>query len=537
MLRVTLRSIGDAVITTDIDGPVTYLNAVAESLTGWTQAEALGRPLDRSFASSTRTRAQPVESPAIKALRDGVVVGLANHTVLIRRDGSECPIDDSAAPITDERGACVRLRADLSRRHRRSGDCEARARQPVADARVCSRRSSSRPTTRSSASRSTARSRAGTRPPSGCSATRPTEAIGRHISLVIPPDRLARGRRDRRQSQGRAADRALRDRAHARRRQPHFVSLTISPVKDDAGTVVGASKIVRDITERKRAEADREKFVTLVESSTDFIGICDLNGVPIFVNRAGLELVGLSRASTRRDARTVASFFFPEDQPRIVNEFFPSVLANGHGGTDVRFRHFKTGAARWMAYKVADACRTRTGSRSDSRPSARTSPSGGGSRTTCGAWPRICPTPIAARTSSSRCSPTSCAIRSRRSATRSQVLKSRRRRRRDRAQRGETMERQLGQLVRLVDDLLDVTRITRGKIELRRSRVELAPIVEQAVEACRPLVDAAGHRADAWHCRRSRCHPRRRPDAAGAGVRQPAQQRCQVHGPRRHDLG
>ena len=117
------------------------------------------------------------------------------------------------------------------------------------------------------------------------------------------------------------------------------VSLTISPLKDDAGRVVGASKIVRDITDRKRAEADREKFVALVESSTDFIGMCDLDGVPFFVNRAGLTMVGLDNLEEAR--RTpVASFFFPEDQPRVLHEFFPSVLEQGHGEIEVRFRHF-----------------------------------------------------------------------------------------------------------------------------------------------------------------------------------------------------
>jgi PAS domain-containing protein len=74
-------------------------------------------------------------------------------------------------------------------------------------------------------------------------------------------------------------------RADGRRIQ---VSLSISPIKDASGTVVGASKIARDITERKRAEAERQKFVTLVENSTDFIGLSDLNGVPLFVNHAGL---------------------------------------------------------------------------------------------------------------------------------------------------------------------------------------------------------------------------------------------------------
>ena len=129
------------------------------------------------------------------------------------------------------------------------------------------------------------------------------------------------------------------------------VSLTISPIKDDAGNVVGASKIVRDITDQRQTEAERQKFVTLVETSTDFIGMCDLNGVPFFVNRAGLKMVGLDDIEEAR-RMPVASFFFPEDQARIVDEFFPSVLKAGHGEIEVRFRHFKTGEARWMAYKV-----------------------------------------------------------------------------------------------------------------------------------------------------------------------------------------
>src|SRR6185436_7469308 len=89
----------------------------------------------------------------------------------------------------------------------------------------------------------------------------------------------------------------------------------------------------------------------LVESSTDFIGIYDLQGIPFFVNRAGLAMVGLADIEQAR--RTpVADFFFPEDQARVLDEFFPAVLREGHGEIEVRFRHFKTGEARWMAYKV-----------------------------------------------------------------------------------------------------------------------------------------------------------------------------------------
>ncbi len=106
-LRITLASIGDAVISTDAEGRVTYLNGVAEALTGWTQAEAAGRPLPEVFHIVNEHTRQPAENPALQALREGVVVGLANHTVLIARDGTERPIDDSAAPMLDESGAPV----------------------------------------------------------------------------------------------------------------------------------------------------------------------------------------------------------------------------------------------------------------------------------------------------------------------------------------------------------------------------------------------------------------------------------------------
>src|SRR6185369_16820152 len=86
--RVTLRSIGDAVITTDTVGHITDLNEVAQSLTGWTRDEALGQPLERVFNIVNEVTRQPVDNPANRALREGVIVGLANHTVLIRKDGS-----------------------------------------------------------------------------------------------------------------------------------------------------------------------------------------------------------------------------------------------------------------------------------------------------------------------------------------------------------------------------------------------------------------------------------------------------------------
>jgi len=107
LLAVTLRSIGDGVITTDTQGLITMFNPVAEQLTGWSYAEARGQPIQAVFRIVDEEQRQPLETPAEQALRKGVIVGLANHTLLLTRDGQERPIDDSAAPIRDERGQMI----------------------------------------------------------------------------------------------------------------------------------------------------------------------------------------------------------------------------------------------------------------------------------------------------------------------------------------------------------------------------------------------------------------------------------------------
>jgi PAS domain S-box-containing protein len=102
--QVTLASIGDAVITTDIQGNVTFLNPVAEKMTGWTSSDAFGKPLESVFNIINERTRLTVEHPIGKVLREGSVVGLANHTALIARDGTEIAIEDSAAPIRDLQG-------------------------------------------------------------------------------------------------------------------------------------------------------------------------------------------------------------------------------------------------------------------------------------------------------------------------------------------------------------------------------------------------------------------------------------------------
>ncbi|HEY7785340.1 MAG TPA: PAS domain S-box protein [Pyrinomonadaceae bacterium] len=625
VLNVTLRSIGDAVVTTDNDGHITYFNRVAESITAWSSEEALGQPLERVFRIINEKTRLPVESPVTRALRQGVIVGLANHTVLVRKDGNECPIDDSAAPIRDEQGrvsGCVLIFRDVTtqREVEREKATQLLTARLLASIVECSNDAI------------VGKSLDGVIQSWNAAAERlfgftAEEAIGQHISLVIPPERLHE--EDEIIANLKAGKRIEHYETERLRSdgQRLMVSLTISPIKDDSGNVVGASKIVRDvttqrqseertrqllaqaaeanakfqaffeqgaifaaimdldgtiiepnrlswegcgftreqiigkkfwegpwwtpsqtlveqikvasqegargntfraelpyfvgdgtqrvadvtiqpirdesggvlflaptgndITERKHAEAEREKFVTLVENSTDFIGICDLDGKPFFVNQAGLELVGLKSIEEARQT-PVREFFFPEDQDTILNEFFPEVMKNGHGEIEVRFRHFKTGKARWMVYKVVllknsagepygyatvsqDVTERRRLEDHLRRLAADLSEADRRKNEFMATLAHELRNPLA---------PLSNMLEVLKRADGSDETVHRAR---------NTMERQLGQMVRLVDDLLDLNRITHDRLELRLGEVELAGVVQQAVEAARPLANSANH--------------------------------------------
>jgi len=488
LLRVTLLSIGDAVITTDVDARVTSMNTVAETLTGWPLHDALGCPLDDVFRIVNEETRRAVANPAVRALREGVVVGLANHTVLIGKGGDEHPIDDSAAPIRDERGVvsgCVLIFRDVSEQRRIEHE---RDRQLMTARLLASIIESSDDAIISKSLDGIIQSwNAGAERIFGYSAT---EAIGRHISLIIPADRLSE--EDRIVASLKAGERidhfeTERLRADGER---ILVSLTISPLKNAAGAVIGASKIVRDVTDRKRAEADKEKFITLVENSTDFIGMCDLQGIPFFVNRAGLEMVGLDDMEQAR--RTpVQSFFFPEDQQMIMHEFFPSVLELGHAEIEIRFRHFKTGQARWMAYKVLslpDAAGRPIAIATVSQDVTERKQLEDNLRSLAADLSQADRRKneflaMLAHELRNPLAPISNAARVLRLGGDEDAVRA----------SADMLERQVGQMSRLVDDLLDMSRITRGRIELRKRRVDLASIVQHAVEAVRAQYASMNH--------------------------------------------
>ena len=366
VFRVTLRSIGDAVITTNNEARITYINGVAESLTGWSHEDALGQPLDRVFRIVNEVTRQPVENPALRALRQGVVVGLANHTILIKKDGSECPIDDSAAPIRNELGhvsGCVLIFRDVTAQ--RLIEREKANQLLTAQLLASIVESSNDPIISKSLDGIIQSWNAAAEQLFGYTAD---EAVGRHISLIIPPERLAEEEQIiGRLRQGKRIEHYETERVRSNGERI-TVSLTISPIKDDSGNVIGASKIARDVSQRKRLEDDLRRLAA------------DLS------------------ATDRRKNEFLATLAHELRNPLAPMSNMLEVLKRTDGDTEIVKRAH------------------------------------------------------------------------------------------------DTLERQLGQMVRLVDDLLDLNRITHDRLELRRSEVELSSVIQQAVEVARPLIDAAGHK-------------------------------------------
>jgi PAS domain S-box-containing protein len=243
--RLTLASIGDGVISTDAEARIGFMNPVAEQLTGWSATEASGRPITEVFVIVNQQHGRTVQNPVHKVLRSGRIAGLANHTVLISRDGTRHPIDDSGAPIRDSKGnicGAVLVFRDVGQRY--AADLAARRLAAIVENSDDAIVSKNLKGVVNSWNR-------GAEELFGYTAE---EMIGQSIMKVIPPDRqdeerdiLARLQRGERVHHFETIRRHKSGRLLS-------VSLTISPIRDAEGNIIGASKIARDIGERKKAE-------------------------------------------------------------------------------------------------------------------------------------------------------------------------------------------------------------------------------------------------------------------------------------------
>jgi len=278
-LAITVASIGDAVIVTNADGNVTFLNSEAERLTKWKHSEAGGHPLPDVFHIVNEKSRQPTENPVQKVFRTGKVTGLANHTVLIAKDGTETPIDDSAAPIRDPDGpifGAVLVFRDVTTQRKAQG-ASARLAAIVehsGDAIFTKDLNGVVRTWNASAER--------------LFGYRPDEIIGRPVTVLFPPDRLSE--EDQildRLRQGQPVERLETVRvAKDGRRIP--VVISISPLRDADGDVIGASKIIHDITDlvaaRDALAREKELLATTLASIGDAVIATDAQGRITFLN-------------------------------------------------------------------------------------------------------------------------------------------------------------------------------------------------------------------------------------------------------------
>jgi PAS domain S-box-containing protein len=255
-------------------------------------------------------------------------------------------------------------------------------------------------------------------------------------------------------------------------------------LKDSAGNVTKLSGVNIDISGRKIAEEEREKFVSLAKNSSEFIGICDSDGRIVFLNEAARSMSGYS-ILPEVEAFRIWDLFFAEERDFIKRELFERASVTGREEIETRIRHLVTADSRWVMLNVfpvrdsegqilglAVMGRDITERKNAERELAEAARRKDEFLATLAHELRNPLAPIS----------NALQVWSRVAQEPEQLEKIR-----------EMMDRQVRQLKHLIDDLLDVSRISRGKIQLRRERLDLLSVLESAIESVRPVIDQARH--------------------------------------------
>lgn len=293
-LGATLHSIGDAVIATDAKAFVKFMNPVAESLTGWKEDEAIGKSLTDVFRILNEHTRQPVDNPAQKALQVGRIVGLANHTLLIARDGREIHIDDSAAPILEENGrvnGVVLTFRDITEKRRAEEAVRQSERKyhtlidtmsegilqvgnddviQFANKRFCEM--------------------------FGYNDDELIGQIASEILVAAPQDKDLILKKNESRKEG------VSDLYHIRLKKKsgevRWIQIGGAPVVDAQGKVIGSIGVHTDITEHKQAESQLRQLSSAIEQTADCVVITNRNGIIEYVNHAFETTTGYSKEET-----------------------------------------------------------------------------------------------------------------------------------------------------------------------------------------------------------------------------------------------
>jgi len=291
-LAVTLRSIGDGVIATDAKGCVVFINNIAQNLTGYSKEEAHGKIFKEIFNIINETTGEKVNNPIEKVLREGATSGFGNHTVLVSKKGIRYPIDDSAAPIKDEKGnimgAVLVFRDITERRRKEEANQQLAAIVQSSDEAIIGKTLDGIIVSWNKAAEKIY----------GYSEE---EVKGKPVSMLAAP-----GLKDETQElvnkirSGARVEHLETVRIRKDGRQID-VSLTISPVYSADGNIIGASAIGRDITERKKMEAQlkesESKIRAILDQTFQFIGLMSVDGTLLEVNRTAIDLVGIDETA------------------------------------------------------------------------------------------------------------------------------------------------------------------------------------------------------------------------------------------------
>jgi PAS domain S-box-containing protein len=331
-LQVTLSSIGDAVIATDSEGRVSFVNPVAQSLTRWDRESAEGKPIEAVFNIVNESTRAKVESPVTKVLREGVIVGLANHTVLIRKDGTETPIDDSGAPIKDREGniiGVVLVFRDISER-KRAAEAVLRWEQVFEHASWGVVIANAADNTLQAVNQAYADMHGYT----------VDELRGMPIALTIAPE--ARSQWPDRVRSTHEDGHNVYESLHVRKDGTRFpVLMDVTAVKDGDGKILYRAANLQDITERKRVEEavrkSEERFTRAFNAVPIPISISAASDERIVAaNEAFLRGSGYSREEViGRTGAELNIWADPEDRDKMVGIFLQNKKISDE---EVRFR-------------------------------------------------------------------------------------------------------------------------------------------------------------------------------------------------------